>query len=146
MPPIWPHDSTVSALRKHPAGHNLICSSVSISLSLFILLSLIAAVPSPPFRVWHYPLVAVKSDWIFQSFDKERGLCPAALWVTLLSIVGWQGSIEEWGLRLIASPHCMDREPDKNPIQHDTRVPTPPKQASNLITRGEAGKRCCNTK
>lgn len=57
----------------------------------------------------------------------------------LLSIVGWQGSIEEQVLMLIASPHCMDTVPDKKPIQHDTRMPTPPKQAPNLILRGEAG-------
>lgn len=34
----------------------------------------------------------------------------------------------------------MDTEPDKKPIQHDTRMLTAPKQALNLIIRGEAGK------
>lgn len=59
----------------------------------------------------------------------------------LFSIVGWQGSIEEQVLTLIASSPCMDTMADIKPIRCYIHMPTSPKQTTYRIITGEAGKK-----
>lgn len=86
--PQNPHDSTHSALCKHPVGHRILFSLLFISNTLFLFL-FPHLCHAASFRVLHFLLVkAVQSNCEYSNpLIRKKELCPYALWVTLLSIV-----------------------------------------------------------